>query len=149
MLDFLKKFQAETLIDMKKVTKLEREYYLIDSELDKSIKKIKKKPVFAGIYLGKQKKHFNPGVHLLDLLSKKANRVNVNKEGAWLFICGRDLWGKSVVSGKGNIGEFVLIQNEYSEILGYGEITAELSSKKVCIKNIFDIGNLIRRERKK
>ena len=149
MLDFLKQFNAEKLIDMEKVTKLEREFYLISPELKKITQKIKKHPVYAGIYLGKQKKQFQPSVYLLELLSKKANKVVVNKDGAWLFICSRDLWGKSIVSGKAAIGDLVLIANEQNEVLGYGKVTAELTSKKVCIKNIFDIGDLIRRERKK
>jgi len=149
MLEFLKQLGAEDLIDMKKVTKIEREFYLIPSEIKNTVQKVKKRPVYAGIYLGKQKKQFHPSVCLLELLSKRANIVTVNKNGAWLFICSRDLWGKSIVSGKASVGELVLIANESSEILGYGKVVAELSAKKLCIQNIFDIGDLIRRERKK
>ena len=148
MLEFLKQFNAETLIDMKKITKIEREFYLIPSDLEKSMK-IRKRPFYAGIYLGKQKKHFQPSVYLLELIAKNANKVIVNKDGAWLFICSRDLWGKSIVSGKAHIGDLVLIANEKSEVLGYGKVVNELTAKKVCIKNLFDIGDLIRRERKK
>ncbi len=149
MLDFLKQFKAEKLIDMRHVVKLEREFYLVSPELKKSMQCIKKQPAYAGMFLGKQKKTFQPSMYLLELLAKKAKIVTVNKEGAWLFICGRDLWGKSIVSGKANPGDLVLIANEHQELLGYGKVVAELTAKKLCIQNMFDSGDLIRRERKK
>ena len=151
MLDFLKKFNAENLIDMQKVMKIEREFYLVPDYLKKQINKIKKQPVFAGSYIGKQKKEFNPSIYLLELLAKEALTVTVNKDGAWLFICKRDLWGKSIVDSKGeiSIGSLVFVLNENKEVLGYGEVVAELTAKKLCIRNLFDIGDLIRRERKK
>ena len=110
---------------------------------------------YAGVFLGKAKDgKFFPSFNLLGMLAKKdASRVVVDRKAAWLFICGRDILGRSIVriqgSGKRNTNTLVL--NEFNECLGFGRIVEKLSdvteSNEIAIRNVSDIGDFLRRER--
>ena len=110
---------------------------------------------YVGVFLGKAKDgKFFPSFNLLGMLAKEdASRVVVDRKAAWLFICGRDILGKSIVriqgSGKRNTNTLVL--NEFSECLGFGRIVEKLSdmteSNKIAVRNVSDIGDFLRRER--
>ncbi|RJQ21908.1 hypothetical protein C4580_01970 [Candidatus Woesearchaeota archaeon] len=91
-----------------------------------------------------------PGVDLLQFIGKKAKyKVSVSPEGEWLFICGRDIFGKSVVGqSDAGIGDRVAVLNVRGECIGYGDVIAPLSEKKVVIRRLFDLGDLLRRERR-
>jgi ribosome biogenesis protein Nip4 len=91
-----------------------------------------------------------PSTTFLQQIGKAARRhVTVNPKGEWLFICGRDVFGKAIVEHNNPIvGDRIVILNEHKECLGYGDMTATLDSKRVVIKRLFDIGDLLRRERK-
>jgi ribosome biogenesis protein Nip4 len=116
---------------------------LVDDTLRNLCKRIKKQAEYLGAFLGKKEK---PSLFLLQLLAKNANKkVWLNEKGAWLFICGRDVFAKSIVKAE-NADDFVLIMNEYDECLGFGQVV-DLSAKKVAIKRMFDIGDFLRRER--
>jgi ribosome biogenesis protein Nip4 len=124
-------------------------FYLVDVPLAELRKKISKQPYAIGLPLGEIKgTNFKPSIALLDWLSKNSDRkVYLNKKSAWLFICGRDVFGKGIE--KANVKEgLVLVQNEADENLGYGRIVADLSLKdKMVIKNLLDKGDFLRRER--
>ncbi len=127
-------------------------YFLINSVL-KSF--VAREYYYVGVFLGKVKGgKFFPSFNLLEMLAKQeANRVVIDSKAAWLFICGRDILGKSVQrfygSGKGNTN--VLVLNEFAECLGFGRIVANLSSSstknEIAVKNVSDIGDFLRRER--
>ena len=110
---------------------------------------------YAGKYLGKIKKgKFFPSFYLLDLIAKtEANQVTINDKSAWLFICGRDIYQRGIVSVRGvhRKGNHTLILNRFHECLGFGKIIcnieAPLNKKEIVIKNILDIGDFLRRER--
>ena len=126
-----------------------RSYFQIPKQLQSFVSK-------HPIYVGKCIAHIRgpvliPSIDFLQFIGKNARKkVVVNKDGAWLFICGRDIFGKSIVSGSGNpsVNDIVVIMNEFNECLGYGTLVAPLSEKKIIIKRLFDIGDLLRRERK-
>lgn len=126
-----------------------RSYFQIPKNLQKFISK---RPAFAGKCIA----HIRgpvliPSIDFLQFIGKNARKkVVVNKDGAWLFICGRDIFGKSVVSSQGNpeVSDLVVILNEFNECLGYGTVIAPLTDKKIVVKRLFDIGDLLRRERK-
>jgi ribosome biogenesis protein Nip4 len=70
----------------------------------------------------------------------------VDDKAEWLFLCGRDVFGKSVVKANVNSG-IALVVNSKKEVLGYGKITGELKNKeRVFVKNILDRGDYLRRE---
>ena len=108
---------------------------------------------YAGRYLGKVKDgKFFPSFNLLAILAEaEANKVVVDEKAAWLFICGRDIFGGGIVSVQGSRhrGAFTLVLNEFGECLGFGRIDRDLDSKdaRVVVQNISDVGDFLRRER--
>ena len=110
---------------------------------------------YAGVFLGKAKEgKFFPSFNLLSMLAKKdANRIVVDRKAAWLFICGRDIYAKSImrVFGSGRKHSNVLVLNEFGECLGFGRITGNLSEKArsddIAVRNVSDVGDFLRRER--
>lgn len=109
---------------------------------------------YAGIYLGKVKNgKFFPSFDLLSLMAKsKANKVVVNRKASWLFICGRDIFRKGIVTVQGLRGknDYTLVMNEHSECLGFGRIVCDLDSSgkdtDIVVRNISDVGDFLRRE---
>lgn len=123
--------------------------------LSKALMKIAKKNFYySGNYLGKVKNgKFFPSFNLLMMLAQgEANKIVVEKKSAWLFICGKDIFRKGIISvyGSHKKGNHALVLNEYRECLGFGRIVRSLtgsSENEVVVKNISDIGDFLRRER--
>ena len=70
----------------------------------------------------------------------------VDDKAEWLFLCGRDVFAKSVVKANVKSGR-VIVCNKGKEVLGYGNIVGELGRKdKVFVKNLLDKGDFLRRE---
>ena len=108
---------------------------------------------YAGTYLGKVKNgKFFPSFNLLAMLAKgEANKIVVEKKAAWLFICGRDIFRKGILSVRGSRkrGDHVLVLNEFGDCLGFGRIVRGLDEgvkNEVAVKNISDVGDFLRRE---
>ena len=144
--DFISHFTSDSLGN---VVKIHKSYYLVDDELLKVKDKINLAPEYIGIFLGEDSK---PSLALLELIAKHSDRkVFINDSAEYLFICGRDVFGKSIV--KANIsqrGKIVLVQNGRDENLGYGEIVDNLDKRdKVVLKNLADRGDFLRREMSK
>ena len=142
MKGFLKKFGIKEEIPS---SMLSGKYFIMDP-VKEVVDSIKDKPSFAGIYLGESGTTFTPSVYLLnyikDLTKKK---MIIDEKSAWLFVCGRDIFEQSVISGQYMKGDFVLVLNEQKECLGYGKVVKD----KIFVKSYFDIGNFLRRERKR
>ena len=142
MKEFIQKFTDE---DVGNIVKLHKSYYLVNKELTKIMNEISDEPQSVGVYLGEDEK---PSLALLDILAKKSGRkLIVNEKGEFLFICGRDLMGKSIKSSNVDKG-LVLVQNGKDENLGYGKIVGDLSQKEeIVVKNLLDRGDFLRREK--
>ena len=116
------------------------------------LKKVQGNFYYAGLYLGKVKNGvFFPSFNLLDLiLPVAANKVVVDRKTAWLFICGRDVFGSGVdkVMGSKRKGDATLVLNEFGECLGFGRLTGDLgAAERVAVKNVLDVGDFLRREK--
>jgi len=126
-------------------------YFLLNDAL---LKIARKNFYYAGTYLGKVKNgKFFPSFNLLKMLAKgEANKIIVEKKAAWLFICGRDIFRKGMLSARGSRrkGTHTLVLNEFGECLGFGKIVYSLdeAAKKteVAVKNVSDVGDFLRRE---
>jgi len=136
--DFIKQFTDEKFNWIKE----KNQFYLVQPKLLELKNKIPLEPESMGICLGKQKsKRFDPSIELIKLLAKVSDKkVYINEKAAWLFICGRDVFSKSIVKSTVKKG-LCLVMNAKEECIGYGEF----SSKGV--KNILDIGEYLRMER--
>ncbi len=151
MAAFASQFGAEIALNPEFIVEKAQRFYLLNPRLRKIAQS---NFYYAGLYLGKVKSGvFFPSFNLLNLLLPVAqNKVVVNQKAAWLFICGRDLLREGIVRVQGSKrrGDFTLVLNEYGECLGFGKITADLGedAKDVAVKNVLDVGDFLRRERR-
>ncbi|MGB9842425.1 MAG: hypothetical protein ACPLKZ_06885 [Candidatus Bathyarchaeales archaeon] len=126
-------------------------YFLLNEAL---CKVARKDFYYAGTYLGKVKNgKFFPSFNLLAMLAKSgANKVVVDRQSAWLFICGRDIFRKGIIAvyGSRKRGVHTLVLNEFGECLGFGKILCLLDGTArddgVAVKNVLDVGDFLRRE---
>lgn len=150
VMDFAQKLNAELVLDPRLVVEKEGRLYLLNKQL---LGIARKDFFYAGAYLGKVKKgKFFPSFNLLALLTEcGASSLVVDKKAEWLFICGRDIFRRGIVSvyGSRRKGDLTLVLNEFGECLGFGRIVHDLDEEKaqVAVCNISDVGDFLRRER--
>jgi ribosome biogenesis protein Nip4 len=104
--------------------------------------------VYAGKLLGRTRGVFIPSTGLLEELGKMqgSKKIWVDERVGWLFACGRDVFIESILKSEGNLAEgacFLVMLGR--DCLGYGRV--EKREEKIILKNIFDIGDFLRRER--
>jgi len=104
--------------------------------------------VYAGKLLGRTKREFIPSAILLRELSslKGLNKIWVNESVGWLFACGRDVFEESIqgIEGTFEEGAYFLVMLGV-ECLGYGMV--ENQAGKKMLRNVFDVGDFLRREK--
>ena len=167
--NFIRLFGIDNLINPKNIITIENRIYLANNNLislEKQIhEKIKKKPESIGTFLGTlnsnskdsnkdNNTNFKPSIALIDLIGTKTNKkIIVGAKAEWLFLCGRDVFGKSIIKSNTNRG-LAIITNQSQEVLGYGKLLTNLTNNqllkkhmnKVVIKNLLDKGDFLRRE---
>lgn len=150
--DFAERFGVKIEFDEGNVVEKEGRYFLLDDRL-KGL--VADDFFYAGVYLGMVKNDvFLPSFNLLKIIAEKegANKVFVDERSAWLFICGRDIFKRGItkIEGSRRKGDYTLVLNRHSECLGFGVILKDLDAaeKGVVVKNVLDIGDFLRRERK-
>jgi ribosome biogenesis protein Nip4 len=152
--DFALQFGVTLVLDEEMIVQREGRFFLLNN----NIRPFASDDFFyAGTFLGKVRGgNFVPSFNLLSILAKYdvANRIVVDRKAAWLFICGRDLFKKSILHTFGKIHQntHVLVFNQFGECLGYGRVLSEWkhhSSNKNehVIVNVLDVGDFLRRER--
>jgi ribosome biogenesis protein Nip4 len=150
--NFASQFGVEIALNTDFVIEKNGRYFLVNTALKPFIRK---DFYYAGAFLGKVKGgKFFPSFNLLGMLAKnEANRIVVDEKAAWLFICGRDVLGKSIlrVYGSGKRNSNALVLNKFGECLGFGRIVGRLSNasgdNEIAVRNVVDIGDFLRRER--
>jgi len=129
------------------VLKLNNKRFLLQPEQVELILQ-KDKLVYAGKLLGRDRKFFQPSSIILSELAKEENtsKVHLGRDTAWLFVCGKDVFEENIQSVDGELllGSYYLVMFE-DECLGYGQFIK--SGNIQVIKNLFDIGDFLRRER--
>ncbi len=150
--DFVAQFNTTITLDKSCIVRNRNRYYLLPKKLKQQVPK---GFFYAGTYLGAVKgTSFFPSFFLLAMIAAtKGNRLVVDKRTAWLFICGRDIFKKGILK-LNNLkkGDVTLVLNEHNECLGFGKIMlnlrAEIELNKTAVKNILDIGDFLRREKR-
>lgn len=145
MWEFVEKFTDEELLVEDDVFQLGEEWYLVPRSLFALGKDLPRHPVFVGLFLGRKKNNYLvPGVALLEKLaaSRKTKKVFVNDKSAWLFVCGKNVLKESITKEEHapQKDDWVLVMNN-DKCLGFGVV------EEGVIKNLFDIGDFLRRER--
>ena len=149
--DFANLFGVDVDLNENLVVKKGDQYFLATEDLKKAMAK---GFFYVGSYLGKVKNGvFYPGFEFLRMLSQKnANCVVVDEKTEWLFICGRDIFKRGIAGTKRSAkrGDYVLVLNKNGETLGYGRVTCVFDEVKkgVAVKNILDLGDFLRREKR-
>ena len=150
--DFVAQFGASIPFDESRIVRNRNRYYMLSKKLKQQAPK---GFFYAGTYLGAVKgDSFFPSFLLLAIIAEsKANKLVVDKKTAWLFICGRDIFKKGILKGNNlKKGDYALVLNEHNECLGFGKIVSnireETDANKVAVKNILDIGDFLRREKR-
>jgi ribosome biogenesis protein Nip4 len=150
--EFCKQFSDDEKRDKElvHVVKIGRRYFYDPLGL---LKKAQEWEVFSvGLYLGEERREFQPTSALIDLLSARSEaRVIVGSKAAYLFLCGRDILMDGVLDpGEFEHNELVFIADEHHETLGFGKIVSHYDRKmrnKTYVKHILDKGEYLRRER--
>lgn len=144
---FLSKFGVKDFVS----TKIGSRYYFIPEELKLISKKIDKQPVCIGLFLGEVKDgKFSPGLPLLSIIAKVTNEKVIIKDiGENDFLYGKNLRPRHVAKIEGTVKEGFLkiIVNEKGECLGLAKLK-KINNNEVSLKNILDLGDYLRRERK-
>ena len=150
--EFIAQFNVTLPLEESNIVRKHNRYYKLP-------KKLKQQApqgfFFAGEYLGAVKgASFFPSFPLLSMLAQtKATKIVLDKKTAWLFICGREIFKKGIMNPNNlKKGEYVLIMNKHNECLGFGKIMinirAEIDRDKVAVKNVLDVGDFLRREKR-
>jgi len=138
---FIKKFGVKKY---PKASEIKKNYFLLSKQIKEFQENIDEKPVYAGIFLGKEQETFIPSLYLLNWLKEKTDqKIIVNDKAAWLFVCRRDILKESVIKENARKDQFVLVLNQQNECLGIGKFLQQ----RIYVKNLFDIGDFLRREK--
>ena len=94
--NFAAQFGVQIALNLDLMVEKNGRFYLVNPVLQPLVRQ---DFFYAGVYLGKAKEgKFFPSFNLLGMLAKNgANRIILDRKAAWLFICGRDILGKSIV----------------------------------------------------
>jgi ribosome biogenesis protein Nip4 len=145
--EFLASVRARYSVDDESLLKVNIKRFVVGEKL-RGLIFSKLNLVYAGKYLGKMKKEFLPSSILLDELNDQEvlNRIHTDRETAWLFVCGRDIFEDKIqrLEGKFKEGNAFLVMHE-GHCLGYGRV--EPFEGRMILRNVFDIGDFLRRER--
>ena len=145
---FLEGVDSALTVDEERLLRINNRRFIVGDDLDDFIFRWDNL-VYAGKLLGKDRNLFHPSPTLLQELASEEgplNRAHVNRETGWLFVCGRDVFEESILRKEGEFeeGTLSLVMLDGS-CLGYGRV--EPFQGKRILKNVFDIGDFLRRER--
>jgi ribosome biogenesis protein Nip4 len=151
---FAGRFGASLSFDERLMVRKQSRIFLLNNKLkDTGLRDF----YYAGVYLGKVRGSvFFPSFPLLAMIGGRgANSVVVDDRTEWLFVCGRDIFkqGITAVSGSRKKGAHTLVLSRHGECLGFGRILCNLDveedGRKDVVKNVSDVGDFLRRERKR
>jgi ribosome biogenesis protein Nip4 len=147
--EFCQQFTSD---ELPHVVKIGKRYFYDPQELLKMAEEKRWDAFGVGLYLGEERRDFQPTSALIDLLSQHSDkRVVVGSKAAWLFLCGRDILMDGVAEpGRFEHDELVFVADLQGNILGYGKIVSRFDGKmrnKTYVKHILDKGEYLRRER--
>jgi ribosome biogenesis protein Nip4 len=103
--------------------------------------------VYTGTYLGQNRQRFKPSSILLQMLVKEPStqKVYVDRDTAWLFVVGKDVFDENILDRTTGVrlGGYCLVMFG-EECIGYGRY--ETSRDIKVVKNLYDVGDFLRRE---
>ena len=129
------------------VLRINDKYFTLGPSLMSGLK-VKEGLVYAGRYLGRDRRLFQPSSLLLEVLAAEpgTHKARVARKAAWLFVCGKDLFEESVEDAEPELvlGAHYLVVHG-GRCIGYGRY--ETAGARRVIRNLFDLGDFLRREK--
>jgi ribosome biogenesis protein Nip4 len=100
--------------------------------------------MFGAGYLGEEKKSFMPSPYFLEKYATKSpHKVLLRKKAAYLFTCARDVFSQGIESiSTHKTDALVVVYDQDKRPIGL----ATVQRGTVALKNVFDIGHILRRE---
>jgi ribosome biogenesis protein Nip4 len=141
-----------TTADVPHVVHLGKRWFYDPRQLLGTVRETMRGDVFSvGVYLGEERREFQPTSALIDLLARQGGpRVTVDTKAAGLFLYGRDVLMSSAQPTDAEPGTLVFVQNQEGDVLGYGKLLAKHDRRlrnKVYVKHLLDRGEYLRREK--
>ena len=103
--------------------------------------------VYTGTYLGQNRQRFEPSSILLQKLAQEpdTHKVYLDRDTAWLFVVGKDIFEENILdrSDGVHLGGYCLVMFG-EQCIGYGRYETSLDLR--VVKNLFDLGDFLRRE---
>lgn len=103
--------------------------------------------VYTGTYLGQNRQRFEPSSILLQILAEEpsTHKIYVDRDTAWLFVVDKDVFDENIIERTDGVhlGGYCLVMFG-EECIGYGRY--ETSRDLKVVKNLYDIGDFLRRE---
>jgi len=128
------------------VIRINDQYFTLNPALRDGLK-VKDGLVYAGRYLGRDRRIFEPSSLLLQELASEpgTRKVRVGRGAAWLFVCGRDVFQENVEAVEGELspGSHCLVVYG-SRCIGVGRY--ETVWNKMMVRNLFNLGDFLHRE---
>lgn len=145
--EFIQIFEKPSFLE--EIQTEDNKYYILPDKVQEIKENISRSTFSSGLFLGEKKKgNFTPSLALIELLAKETQKKNkvpkivIDKKTEWLFICGRDVFKKSISEeDKYTKNGYVFLQNQKDENLGIGLVQGNM------ILNILDKGDFLRREK--
>ncbi|MGM5480806.1 MAG: hypothetical protein ACQESE_00180 [Nanobdellota archaeon] len=148
--DFIKRFTDKELFSENDIVSSQGEYYLVPKPIRELVSTAREEPSSQGLYLGHVKDGvFHAGATLLQRLTPLTDKkIVLNEKAAWLFVCGRDVFSKNIVEEKSikTPKGLVLVLDTNEEVVGLAKPMK--SGGQHMFRNITDIGNRLRREKR-
>lgn len=152
--EFASRFGTNLKLNESLIAANQGRYFLLNPRIRRSLSK---DFFYAGLYLGKVKDAlFFPSFVLLVMIASAegTNKVVVDTRSEWLFIVGRDVFRQGItkIIGSNKKGAYTIVVNQHDECLGFGRILGNLGDKeerhRVAVRNVSDVGDFLRRERR-
>jgi ribosome biogenesis protein Nip4 len=128
------------------VVRINDQYFTPSSTLLNGLR-VREGLVYAGRYLGRDRRHFEPSSILLQTLASEpgTRKIHVDRDAAWLWVCDRDIFQANIaaVEGELTLGSHYLVVYG-GRCIGYGRY--ETAGDRRIVKNLFDLGDFLRRE---
>ena len=142
----LRHLNSSLTLSEAEVTRINDKYFTIGPVLIDRLR-VREGLVYAGRYLGRDRRLFEPSSLLLQMLASEPGtyKVHVGRAAAWLFVCGRDLFEESVeeIEPRLILGAHYLVVHG-GRCVGYGRY--ETAGERRVLRNLFDLGDFLRRE---
>ena len=144
--EYVKSFGCSSFLDASRLHLQGSSLYLISDALQQLIADTDEPVSTPGALVAScSSKGVVPSLMLLEFISSNGGAsVTVSSKGAWLFVCGRDVFSENITSKSVSLKSPCIVKDQQGGVLGTGVLLSKQGS--LMLKHHFDIGVYLRRE---